>query len=598
MTGKDDDFPRNAEEAPLQDEEELSRLSAGDIGAVGGFLRPFLRRGPLCLLGAALVVETAANLSFPLAQRYLIDHGLVARDAAVIATAIAVLGGAAILASMFGFLIDFLCARMSVDIIGDIREILFDRCQEIAPSYYERVPPSQVVSRFSGDTIAVETALMEAVPWLILPLLQVSYSLALIFYFNVWLGCLAVLIFPVLLILPRYFARETLGVSYAKRFQEARLLANAHENISIQPVVKAFGYRTEARGLFSRINAVWRGASFKVAFLGALVDRSAFAGVYILHVGVFAFGVWAVYKDFISLGTLVVFESLFLSIGESLAYATQYVPRIAAAAAGIKRMKELLAAERDPLDAPNAHPLGRFAGDISFENVSYDAGHGFRIGPINLLIPKGTKVAIVGPSGSGKSTLLELLMRFRDPTAGIIRMDGQDIRAMTIDSVRSLIGFVPQAPMLLNCSIGENIAVGNPVASPAQIEKAAEAACIGTFVQSLALGYHTPIGEAGIALSAGQRQRLSIARALVRNPEILIMDEPTSALDAATEACVNQNLWSAGRHRTVICATHRLTSIADKVDQIVVLDNGMVRESGTHQALLSQRDLYHRLWHS
>ena len=598
MTGRDDDFPKIGEVSILGDEEDIAKLSAGDIGAVGEFVRPFLRWGPLCLLGAALAVETAANLSFPLVQRHLIDHGLVARNAAVIVDAIALLGAAAILASLFGFFIDYLCARMSVDMVGDIRELLFARCQKIAPSFYDNMPRGEIVSRFSGDTTAVESALTEAVPWLILPLLQVAYSLVLIFYFNVWLGCLATLVFPVLLILPRYFARETFGVSYAKRIQEARLLANAQENIAIQPVVKAFGYGAQALRLFSGVNSRWRGTSFKAAFLGALVDRSAFAGLYVLHVGVFAFGVWAVYKGLISLGTLVVFESLFLSMGESLAYATQYLPRIAAAAAGIKHIRELLAAECERPDAPGAHTLSTFSDDIRFENVAYDTGRGFRIGPINLSIPKGAKVAIVGPSGAGKTTLLELLLRFRDPTTGMIRIDGQDVHEMTVASLRALIGFVPQAPMLLSASIGENIVVGNPAATPAEIENAAAAAGVDVFVRSLALGYHTPAGEAGVKLSAGQRQRISIARALVRNPEILVMDEPTSALDAATEANINESLWSAVGQRTVICATHRLASIADKVDQIVVLDNGMVREIGTHDALLARGDLYYRLWHS
>jgi ABC-type multidrug transport system fused ATPase/permease subunit len=189
-------------------------------------------------------------------------------------------------------------------------------------------------------------------------------------------------------------------------------------------------------------------------------------------------------------------------------------------------------------------------------------------------------------------------MRFRNPTHGTITIDGQDVLHMTAASLRARIGFVPQEPLLFNTNIRSNIAVGNPSANLTRIEKAASEAEIHDFIESQPLGYDTPVGEGGSTLSAGQRQRIAIARALLRDPDVLVLDEPTSALDHATEASLNQTIWRAGVNRTVICATHRLAGVVTQVDLIVVLDNGAIKEIGTHTQLLARKGFYSELWQS
>jgi ATP-binding cassette subfamily B protein len=556
-------------------------FSAADVRKVADFLAPFMmpHTRVLILLAGILLVETLVNVCFSLAQRYLIDHALLEKSQSVIFVGMAILAAAAVSVTVLGLSIDYFNSRLVIGITGDIRDSLFHRCQGIHISYFEEVSGGEILSRFSGDTAAIEAALLEAVAWFILPLLQVAYSTSLMFYFNFWLGCFASMIFPVTLLLPRYFARRTFDLNYRKRLQEGRLLAAIHENVLLQPVIRAFGHGLESRKKFAQVNSHWRRTSFKAAFLGALVERSALAGVYLLHVGIFAFGVWAVYSRIISVGTLVVFEALFLAMGEALIYAMEYIPKFAAAAGAVRHINELLIANPDVPEEPNAPSLPSLSKEIKFKNVSYTfPGNRFQVGEINISIQKGTKVAITGPSGSGKSTILELLLRIRDPTEGEILFDGINICTMAPSSVRAKIGFVSQEPLLFSASIRDNIAVGNLRAGVAEIERAAIAAEIDQFVRSLPLGYDTVVGEAGAALSLGQKQRICIARALVRDPDILILDEPTSALDSATEASLNETLFRVGSNRTIIFATHRLDGVADKVDQVIAVDNGKVRE--------------------
>jgi ATP-binding cassette subfamily B protein len=222
---------------------------------------------------------------------------------------------------------------------------------------------------------------------------------------------------------------------------------------------------------------------------------------------------------------------------------------------------------------------------------------GFELSGVDVRIPKGSHTALVGASGSGKSTVLNLLLRFYDPTKGQVLFDGRDIRTGTQDSLRNQMGMVFQDSFLFNATILDNIRMGRPEASEAQVEAAARAAEIHDFIAALPQGYHSVVGERGSQLSGGQRQRLAIARALVRDPAILILDEATSALDYATEAAVNATLLKVAKNRTVITVTHRLGTAA-MAHHLVVLDKGRVVERGTHDELLARAGVYAALWHN
>ena len=360
-----------------------------------------------------------------------------------------------------------------------------------------------------------------------------------------------------------------------------------------QAVVKAFELERHARDHLARRGRRWSRLAFRFNFASLLVERSASTGVYVLHLLIFGLGAYWVFAGRLSLGRFIAFEGLFLSMGEALTYLTQFVPTLAQAAGSARHIDEIFAQKPDVVDSIDAvDRASRFAQEIVFRSVGFEYGDGaFRLEHFGLRIPRGSHVALVGASGSGKTTILNLMLRFYDPDTGAILIDGRDLRSVTQASWRAQIGLVFQDSILFHASILENIRLGNPAASRDQIESAARATEIHEFVVSLPGGYATVVGERGSRLSGGQRQRIAIARALVRDPSILILDEATSALDYATEAALLATLRDVTRGRTLIQVTHRLASTID-ADRIVLLDGGRIIEEGIHHDLIESGGPY------
>ena len=583
---------------PDPDEGEDEDLRARDLGHMVRFLGPYLRpyRKQLGLVGLLLLVQTAFNASFPLATKYLIDEGLIEKEWDALVLVLSFLAVAAVVVSLVAIGNDYICSRVFSNVVKDIRVSLFEHVQKLPMPFFQRMPSGNILSRFSGDIVASETMLMHLVPSLALPALEVLYSTALMFYFNFWLGLIGMLVFPMILIGPRIFSGLAFELSYEKRSREATLLSVSQENIQAQPVVKAFGLRDRSIRRFRMVNEGWLRYAFRMNFFAALAESSAHMGVYVIHIVIIGLGAYWAYTDVITIGTLVAFEGMFVSMGYALTDLTQFVPTLAQATGSVQHLEEVFQEQPSLADAADAGPLPRLEQAIAFENVTFAyPGGRIALSDASFQVKKSTYVAIVGRSGSGKSTILNLLLRFYDPSAGRVTFDGVDITTVTQDSLREQMGIVFQDSFLFDTSILDNIRMGKPDATVEEVEAALRAAEVWDLVQSLPYGLETVVGERGGKLSGGQRQRISIARALVRSPAVLILDEATSALDAIAEAAVNATLRRISDARTVINVTHRLSNVVG-ADHILVIDEGRIVEGGNHLNLLVRNGYYAALW--
>ncbi len=589
---------KNYVEPEEDEEEEEEDVSADDIKAILRFLSPFAApyRGLLAFLGVLILIEAGLNFSFPLVTQYLIDEGLIKKEWRALINSLIFMGGAALAVSVVALIADYVYTRLFTQMTKDIRQHLFDHVQSMSMPFFHTTPTGTVLSRFSGDLVALEAGIVGVVPQFIMPFMEVIYATILMFMFDIWLGLIASLIFPLILWWPRIFARKAFIAAYEKRQTEGRLIGAVQENVAAQPVIKAFGLAPRARIDFSAMNTSWFGIARRTNFASALVERTAQTGLYVIHIAVFALGAYWAYTERITVGTIIAFEGVFLSMGYALTNVTQYVPTLAQAAGSIHHLNDLLAVKPTMVDPPDAGELQPFEREVRFEKVAFSyPGSSFRTEGLDVTVPKGSFLGIVGPSGSGKSTFLNLLMRFYDPNEGCVTVDGTDIRTVTQASLRAQMAVVFQESFLFNTSIAENIRMAHPQATIEEIHEAARQAEVHDFIMSLPAGYDTWVGERGGQLSGGQRQRVAIARALVRNPALLVLDEATSALDAGTEAKLNDTLRKIAETRTVVSVTHRLGSVVT-ADRIIVLEHGHIVEAGTHGELLKADGLYATMW--
>jgi ATP-binding cassette, subfamily B, bacterial len=317
----------------------------------------------------------------------------------------------------------------------------------------------------------------------------------------------------------------------------------------------------------------------------------------LLHLVVLAIGAYLATKGQITIGTFVTFESAFWEVSYNIAHVMHYIPVSIQSAAAVRHIQELLDEPTRGADRPGATDLPSIANDITFEHVTfqYEGAPTPVLDDFSLKLDVGKSIAIVGPSGSGKSTLLNMILRLYVPDDGRVSIDGVDIRKVTLESLRRCMAVVFQENMLFNMSILENIRLGKEGATDQEVVEAARKAEIHRYIMSLPQKYNTLVGERGDTLSGGQRQRIAIARAIIRDPSVLLLDEATSALDQTTEAAINHTLLKVAKGRTMIWSTHRLTSVVE-MDEIIVISGGKAIERGSHENLLAMGGAYRKLW--
>jgi ATP-binding cassette, subfamily B, bacterial len=601
----DDEDEGEEDELELDDEEDedlvvfTAQEAAGALSTVYAFVKPFLvnYKKLLAFVGLGVVIETLFNVIMPLSLKFLIDDALGEEDFEALIKILSVLGAAGIFTSIVAIWYELWDARLAAGIISDVRTRLFDHVQNLPSAYFARTKRGEILSRFSVDLAAFEGSVKSFANSLALPFLELIAGIILMLFLNWQLAAVALLVFPITLIGPRIVTPKAVKANYEQKLNEAALLGMVQENIAAQAVIKAFTLHRRTFGWFSLRNDAAREKYASATFLSTMVERTVTIAVLLLHLVVLAIGAYLATKGQITIGTFVTFESAFWEVSYNIAHVMHFIPISIQSAAAVRHIQELLDEPTRGADRPGAPDLPRITHDITFDHVTfrYEGASEPVLDNLSLKLDVGKTIAIVGPSGSGKSTLLNLILRLYVPDEGRVTIDGVDIRKVTRESLRHSMAVVFQENMLFNMSIRENIRLGKEGASDEEVVEAARKAEIHRYIMSLPQKYDTPVGERGDTLSGGQRQRIAIARAIIRNPSVLLLDEATSALDQTTEAAINHTLLKLAEGRTMIWSTHRLTSVVD-MDEIIVISGGRAIERGSHEELLARNGVYRKLW--
>src|SRR4030081_864431 len=592
----DDDADEDADQLELDDDEEdedlvvfTAKEAAGALATIYAFVKPYLTSYKKLLIFIALgvVVETLFNVIMPLSLKFLIDDALGEEDFQALYTILGVLAVAGTRPPVASVWYERWDARLAACVISDVRSRLFEHVQNLPSAYFARTKRGEILSRFSIDLSAFEGSIKSFANSAALPFLELIAGIILMLFLNWQLAAVALLVFPITLIGPRILTPKAVQANYEQKLNESALLGMVQENIAAQAVVKAFSLQRRTMGWFTMRNDEARRKIASAAFLSTMVERTVTISGLLLHLVVLAIGAYLAAKGQITIGTFVTFESAFWEVSYNIAHIMHFIPVSIQSAAAVRHIQEMLDEPTRGADRPGAPDLPRISNDITFYRVTfqYEGSQTPVLNNLTLKLNAGQRIAIVGPSVSGKSTLLNLILLLYVPDEGRVTIDGVDIRRVTRESLRRGMAVVFQENMLFNMSIRENIRLGKEGASDEEVTEAARKAEIHRYIMSLPQKYDTPVGERGDTLSGGQRQRIAIARAIIRNPSVLLLDEATSALDQTTEAAINRTLLKVAEGRTMIWSTHRLTSVVE-MDEIIVISNGKAIERGSHAQVL------------
>jgi ATP-binding cassette, subfamily B, bacterial len=559
------------------------------------YTRPFRRWLPLIVLLA--VLGSAIDAATIWMYKILVDEVLVPRDFGLLLWVVLAYLGLTLAGGIVSFCEEYLSDWVGGRFIVSLRTDLFRHLQNLSLSFFDRRSLGDMIARLSNDIEEIEELMLSEIVLALTYLFQLVFFVGALFYLQWRLALVSLFIVPLFLLVARYFSRKIRGATREERRRSGSVSAVAEESLSNAALVQAYNRQENEISRFHRENegnfVAEMAATRLNALFSPLVDLIELAGVIV----VIAVGTWELAQGRLTIGGLLVFLIYLRQLYSPIRDLSSLLNTLYEATAGAERVIEVFDQKPSVTEQEDAFTLKRARGHVEFDSVhfSYPGKKREALSEVSFEVGPGEVLALVGPSGSGKSTLAKLLLRFYDPDAGSIRLDGHDLRELSLRSLRENVAVLLQETLVFDGTVRENIAYGKLEATEEEIVAAAKAADAHGFIEALPEEYDTVIGQKGRLLSNGQRQRLAIARAMIRDAPVLVLDEPTTGLDVSSSENVMAPLRRLMEGRATIVISHNLLTVRD-ASRIVVLEDGRIIEHGTHRDLLEWNGRYAHLY--